>query len=335
MSWFSKDLGIDLGTANILLFDKGEIVMHEPCVVAIQVDEQKIVAIGQEAREMYGRVPDTIEVMRPIQDGVIADYEVTERLLHYFISKVCGPLRLIKPRVMVSVPWGVTSVESRAVHEAALQAGSRAAYLIHQPLAAAIGAGMPIGTPAGNMVMCIGAGITEAAIVSLNGIIAAFSMRSGGNKFDQAIAAYVRRKYGVAIGEMTAEEIKMRIGAAVPLDEELGMEVQGRDQVTNLPRSATITSSEVLEAIQEPLEQLVKVAASVLEKTPPELASDAIDRGMVLCGGGALLRGIDRFMTREVGVPAYVADNPQGCVVIGAGRALEMYDTLRPNLPRV
>jgi rod shape-determining protein MreB len=236
---------------------------------------------------------------------------------------------------MVSVPWGVTSVESRAVHEAALQAGSRSAYLIHQPLAAAIGAGMPIGTPAGNMVMCIGAGITEAAIVSLNGIIAAFSMRSGGNKLDQAIAAYVRRKYGVAIGEMTAEEIKMRIGAAVPLDEELGIEVQGRDQVTNLPRSATITSSEVLEAIQEPLEQLVKVAASVLEKTPPELASDAIDRGMVLCGGGALLRGIDRFMTREVGVPAYVADNPQGCVVIGTGRALEMYDTLRPNLPRV
>jgi rod shape-determining protein MreB len=335
MAWFSKDLGIDLGTANILVFDNGEIAMHEPCVVAIQVDEQKIVAIGQEAREMFGRVPDTIEVMRPIQDGVIADYEVTERLLHYFISKVCGPLRLIKPRVMVSVPWGVTSVESRAVHEAALQAGSRSAYLIHQPLAAAIGAGMPIGTPAGNMVMCIGAGITEAAIVSLNGIIAAFSMRSGGNKLDQAIAAYVRRKYGVAIGEMTAEEIKMRIGAAVPLDEELGIEVQGRDQVTNLPRSATITSSEVLEAIQEPLEQLVKVAASVLEKTPPELASDAIDRGMVLCGGGALLRGIDRFMTREVGVPAYVADNPQGCVVIGTGRALEMYDTLRPNLPRV
>lgn len=304
MGWFSKDLGIDLGTSNILVFDNGEIVMHEPCVVAIQVDEQKIVAIGQEAREMYGRVPDTIEVMRPIQDGVIADYEVTERLLHYFIAKVCGPLRLIKPRVMVSVPWGVTSVESRAVHEAALQAGSRAAYLIHQPLAAAIGAGMPIGTPAGNMVMCIGAGITEAAIVSLNGIIAAFSMRSGGSKLDKAIADYVRRKYGVAIGEMTAEEIKMRIGAAVPLDEELGMEVQGRDQVTNLPRSATITSSEVLEAIQEPLEQLVKVAASVLEKTPPELASDAIDRGMVLCGGGALLRGIDRFITREVGVPA-------------------------------
>ena len=250
MGWFSKDLGIDLGTSNILVFDNGEIVMHEPCVVAIQVDEQKIVAIGQEAREMYGRVPDTIEVMRPIQDGVIADYEVTERLLHYFIAKVCGPLRLIKPRVMVSVPWGVTSVESRAVHEAALQAGSRAAYLIHQPLAAAIGAGMPIGTPAGNMVMCIGAGITEAAIVSLNGIIAAFSMRSGGSKLDKAIADYVRRKYGVAIGEMTAEEIKMRIGAAVPLDEELGMEVQGRDQVTNLPRSATITSSEVLEAIQ-------------------------------------------------------------------------------------
>ena len=335
MALFGKDVGIDLGTVNVLVYEGGDIVLHEPCVVAIRVDEQKIVSIGQEAREMYGRSPESIEVMRPIQDGVIADYEVTERMLHYFLTKVCGQLRFFKPRVMLSVPYGATSVESRAVHEAAKEAGSRAAYLIHEPLAAAIGAGLPVGTPAGNMVLDIGGGATEAAIVALYGIVTAHSARVGGIALDQAIATYVRKKYGIVIGEMTAEEIKIRIGSALPMEEELAVEIQGRDHVTGLPRDATITSSEVTEAIEEPLQAIIAVAKAVLEKTPPELASDAIDRGMVLCGGGAHLRGIDEHISKSIGVPAYLADNPVGCVAVGAGRALEMYDIIRPNLPRV
>jgi rod shape-determining protein MreB len=335
MALFGKDVGIELGTVNVLVYEGGDIVLHEPCVVAIRVDEQKIVSIGQEAREMYGRSPESIEVMRPIQDGVIADYEVTERMLHYFLTKVCGQLRFFKPRVMLSVPYGATSVESRAVHEAAKEAGSRAAYLIHEPLAAAIGAGLPVGTPAGNMVLDIGGGATEAAIVALYGIVTAHSARVGGIALDQAIATYVRKKYGIVIGEMTAEEIKIRIGSALPMEEELAVEIQGRDHVTGLPRDATITSSEVTEAIEEPLQAIIAVAKAVLEKTPPELASDAIDRGMVLCGGGAHLRGIDERISKSIGVPAYLADNPVGCVAVGAGRALEMYDIIRPHLPRV
>ncbi|HJO32767.1 MAG TPA: rod shape-determining protein [Anaerolineales bacterium] len=335
MALFGKDVGIDLGTVNVLVYEGGDIVLHEPCVVAIRVDEQKIVSIGQEAREMYGRSPESIEVMRPIQDGVIADYEVTERMLYYFLTKVCGQLRFFKPRVMLSVPYGATSVESRAVHEAAKEAGSRAAYLIHEPLAAAIGAGLPVGTPAGNMVLDIGGGATEAAIVALYGIVTAHSARVGGISLDQAITTYVRKKYGIVIGEMTAEEIKIRIGSALPMEEELAVEIQGRDHVTGLPRDATITSGEVTEAIEEPLQAIIAVAKAVLEKTPPELASDAIDRGIVLCGGGAHLRGIDERISKSIGVPAYLADNPVGCVAVGAGRALEMYDIIRPNLPRV
>ena len=260
---------------------------------------------------------------------------MTERMLHYFLTKVCGQLRFFKPRVMLSVPYGATSVESRAVHEAAKEAGSRAAYLIHEPLAAAIGAGLPVGTPAGNMVLDIGGGATEAAIVALYGIVTAHSARVGGIALDQAIATYVRKKYGIVIGEMTAEEIKIRIGSALPMEEELAVEIQGRDHVTGLPRDATITSSEVTEAIEEPLQAIIAVAKAVLEKTPPELASDAIDRGMVLCGGGAHLRGIDERISKSIGVPAYLADNPVGCVAVGAGRALEMYDIIRPHLPRV
>ncbi len=335
MALFGKDVGIDLGTVNVLVYEGGDIVLHEPCVVAIRVDEQKIVSIGQEAREMFGRSPESIEVMRPIQDGVIADYEVTERMLNYFFTKVCGQLRFFKPRVMLSVPYGATSVESRAVHEAAKEAGSRAAYLIHEPLAAAIGAGLPVGTPAGNMVLDIGGGATEAAIVALYGIVTAHSARVGGITLDQAIATYVRKKYGIVIGEMTAEEIKIRIGSALPMEEELAVEIQGRDHVTGMPRDATITSGEVTEAIEEPLQAIIAVAKAVLEKTPPELASDAIERGMVLCGGGAHLRGIDERISRSIGVPAYLADNPVGCVAVGVGRALEMYDIIRPHLPRV
>lgn len=335
MAIFSKDIGIDLGTINVICYEGGEIVLHEPSIVAIQVDEQKIVAVGQEAKEMQGRAPESIEVMRPLRDGVIADYEVTERMLYYFIQKICGPFRLFKPRVMVSVPFGVTSVESRAVHQAALQAGSREAYLIQEPLAAAIGAGMPVATPTGNMVVDLGGGASESAIVSVNGIVTANSIRVGGVKLDEAIVAYVRKKYGLVIGEPTAEDMKIRIGAAIQIEEELSMEVQGRDQVTGLPRSITITTGEVVEAMQEPLGQITNMVRSVLEKTPPELVSDTIDRGMVVCGGGALLRGIDKLLTKETGVPAYLAENPLACVAIGCGKALEQYELLRPNLPKV
>jgi len=335
MAIFSKDIGIDLGTVNVLCYESGEIVLHEPSIVAIQVDEQKIVEVGQAAKEMQGRAPETIEVMRPLRDGVIADYEVTERMLYYFIQKICGPFRLFKPRVMVSVPYGVTSVESRAVHQAAVQAGSREAYLIQEPLAAAIGAGLPVATPTGNMIVDLGGGASEAAIIAVNGIVVANSVRIGGIKLDEAIIAYVRKKYGLVIGEPTAEDVKLRIGAALPLDEEMSMEVQGRDQVTGLPRSVTLTTSEVAEAISEPLNAVVGMVKTVLEKTPPELISDTIDRGMVVCGGGALLRSMDKLLTKETGVPAYVADNPLACVAIGCGKALEMYEVLRPNLPRV
>src|SRR5574341_505284 len=335
MALFSKDIGIDLGTINVLCYEGGEIVLHEPSIVAIQVDEQKIVAVGQEAKEMQGRTPEAIEVMRPLRDGVIADYEVTERMLYYFIQKICGPFRLFKPRVMVSVPYGVTSVESRAVHQAALQAGSREAHLIQEPLAAAIGAGLPVATPTGNMIVDLGGGASEAAIVSVNGIVTANSVRVGGVKLDEAIMAYVRKKYGLVIGEPTAEDVKIRIGAAAQLDEEMSLEVQGRDQVTGLPRSTTLTTAEIVEAMQEPLAQIVNMVKSVLEKTPPELVSDTIDRGMVVCGGGALLRGIDKLLTKETGVPAYLADNPLACVAIGCGKALEQYELLKPNLPKV
>ena len=335
MALFSKDIGIDLGTVNVLCYVSGEIVLHEPSIVAIQVDEQKIVAVGQEAKEMQGRTPESIEVMRPLREGVIADYEVTERMLYYFIQKICGPLRLFKPRVMVRVPFGVTSVESRAVHQAALQAGSREAYLVQEPLAAALGAGLPIGTPTGNLIVDLGGGVSEAALLAMNGIVAANSVRVGGMRLDEALVAYIRKKYGVIIGEPTSEEIKLGIGAALPLEEELTMDVQGRDQVTGLPRLITLTSSETAEALADPLSQIVSMVKAVLEKTPPELISDTIDRGMVLCGGGALLRGMDKLLTKETGVPAYLADNPLACVAIGCGKALDMYDVLKPSLPRV
>lgn len=334
MALFSKDLGIDLGTVNTLVCEGGEIVLHEPTVVAITVAEQKIVAVGQEARDMYGRAPDSIEVMRPLRDGVIADFEVTEKLLEYIFAKISGPLRFFRPSVIITVPWGVTSVESRAVQEATLQAGARDAFLIPEPLAAALGADLPVSTPTGNMVVDLGGGASEAAVVSMNGIVAAHTARIGGMKLDEAIMAYVRRKYGLVIGEPTAEDIKIRIGAAYPQDEELSMEVQGRDQVNGLPRTVTLTSREVIEAMQEPLGMIVGAVKSVLEKTPPELSSDIIDRGMVLCGGGSLLRGMDKLLTKETGVAAYVVENPLACVALGTGRAFKQLELLKRVMPR-
>ncbi|MFQ5340384.1 MAG: rod shape-determining protein [Anaerolineae bacterium] len=331
---FSKRIGIDLGTVNILVHEKGKgIVLQEPSVVAISVNDNRIMAVGNEALEMLGRAPDTIEVLRPMRDGVIADYVVTEAMLRYFITKVVGRMPLFRPEVMVSVPVGVTSVESRAVHDAAIQAGARDAFLIPEPLAAAMGAGMPVGTPSGNMIVNMGGGTTEAAVISLHGIVTSASVRVGGNRIDEAIAAYVRRKYNLVIGERTAEQIKIDIGSALPMDTELAVEVRGRDQVAGMPKTIEVSSDEVTEAIIEPLQAIVGVAREVLEQTPPELVSDVIDRGMVMAGGGALLRNMDRLLTQETGVPCYVAENPMACTALGAGKALENYDLIRRTLP--
>jgi rod shape-determining protein MreB len=327
---FEKKIGIDLGTANVLVYVKGHgIVVQEPSMVAISMSDNKIVAVGEEARTMLGRVPEAIEVLHPLRDGVIADYIVTEAMLRYFITRLVGRFRLFRPIVMVSVPVGVTSVEERAVKDAARQASGRESFVIPEPLAAAIGAGMPIDTPTGNMVVDIGGGTSEAAVVAMYGIVVSGSVRVGGVKFDDAIASYVRRKYNLMIGEQTAEEVKLKIGSALPLAELLEMEVKGRDQVAGLPRTISITSEEVTEALAEPLSSVVGVVKSVLEQTPPELASDIIDRGMVLTGGGALLRNVDRMLTQETGVPCYVAENPMACVALGAGRALDIYDAIR------
>ena len=310
-------------------------MLQEPTVAAIVVEEQKMVAWGQEAQDMMGSVPDSLEVTRPLTNGVIADYEVTEYMLEALLKKLAGPMRIFRPRLMVTVPYGVTSVESRAVHEAALQAGSRDVYLIQQPLAAALGVDLPIGTPSGNMLVCLGGGTTQAAVMAMYGIVAAETMRAGGMALDEAIVSYVRKKYGLIIGQLTAEQVKIRIGAAVPQDEEQTMEIQGQDQVTGLPRPATLTTGEVVEALRDPLHDIVETARRVLEKTPPELVSDIIDRGVALTGGGALLRGIDKLMTKELGVPAYLVDNPTTCTAEGAARALGMYPLIRRNLPAV
>lgn len=331
---FSKRIGIDLGTVNVLVYEKGKgIVLQEPSVVAISVNDNRVMSVGNEALEMLGRAPDTIEVARPMRDGVIADYVVTEAMLRYFITKVVGRMPFFRPEVMVSVPVGVTSVESRAVQDAAVQAGAREAFLVPEPLAAALGAGMPVGTPSGNMVLNLGGGTSEAAVISLHGIVTSGSVRVGGNKIDEAIAAYVRRKYNLVIGERTAEKIKFEIGSALPMDSELTIDVRGRDQVAGTPKTIEISSSEVTEAIIEPLQSIVGVAKSVLEQTPPELVSDVIDRGMVMTGGGAQLRNVDRLMTQETGVPCYVAENPMACTALGAGKALENYQLIRRTLP--
>ena len=338
MALFTPYIAIDLGTINVLVHEQGHgVVLQEPSVVAIREDENRttIVEVGRAAREMYGRTPEEIEVMRPLKDGVIADYFVTEAMLRYFIEKVAGRFHLRRPVVMISVPYGVTSVERRAVKEAALAAGAREVHLIPEPLAAAIGAGLPVGTPTGNMVVDLGGGSTEAAVVSMNGIVCAESVRVGGVHLDEAIINHVRKKYNLVIGEPTAEEIKIKIGAAKELEERLEMNVQGRDQIAGLPKTITINTDEVVDAISEPLAAIVNVIRAVLAKTPPELASDIIDRGMVLTGGGALMREIETVLTAEAGVPAYVADNPIACTALGAGKALEELPILQRSVPNL
>ena len=335
MALFSKDLGVDLGTMFVRLADSTQVLMQEPTIVAIQVDEQKMVAVGREALDMSGRVPESIEVARPLRNGVIADYEITETLLSYMLQRVSGSLRVFRPRVMISVPYGVTSVERRAVYEAVMEAGAREATLIQQSLAAALGIDLPIGSPSGNMVICLGGGCTEASIMAMYSIVAADTLRKGGLDLDEAIVNYVRRKYGIVIGQLTAEQLKFKIGAAVPQDTENSLEVQGQDQITGLPRPVTLTTGEIVEALQDPLKEVTESCRRVLERTPPELVADIIDRGVALCGGGALLRGIDKLLTKSLGIPAYLVDNPMTCVVEGAVRGLGMMNILRRNLPQV
>ena len=305
--------------------------------MAIREDEDRttIVEVGRAAREMYGRTPEQIEVMRPLRDGVIADYFVTEAMLRYFIDKVSGRFHLRRPVVMISVPYGVTSVERRAVKEAGLAAGAREVHLIPEPLAAAIGAGLPIGTPTGNMIVDLGGGSTEAAVISMNGIVCAESVRVGGIHLDDAIINYTRKKYNLVIGEPTAEEIKIKIGAAKALDDRLEMQVQGRDQISGLPKTITFNSDEVVEAIEEPFSAISNVIRAVLAKTPPELAADIIDRGMALTGGVALLREVEINLTADAGVPAYVADNPIACTALGAGKALAELPILQRSIPNL
>jgi rod shape-determining protein MreB and related proteins len=323
-------IGIDLGTANVLVYVKGKgIVLQEPSVVAVSEDNH-IVAVGAEARDMLGRTPANIQAIRPMKDGVIADYVITEAMLRYFIKK--AGRSITKPEVMISVPSGVTSVEKRAVRDAALKAGAREAYLIEEPLAAAIGANVPISGPSGNMIIDIGGGTSEIAVIALGGIVLAASVRVGGNRFDEAIANYIRKKYNLMVGERTAEDVKIQIGTALPLERELHMEVRGRDLIAGLPRTIPLTSSEAMEAMEQPLQQILAAVRNVLEETPPELSSDIIDKGMVMSGGGSLLRNIDKLLTQVTGVPCHVAENALNCVALGTGLALEHFDFFKKSL---
>ena len=328
----SKKIGIDLGTSTVLIYVKGEgIVVNEPSLVAVNRDGTRILAIGRHAQEMVGRTPDAISVVRPMRDGVIADFVVTEGMLHHFIGKVQGRQRIFKPEIMICVPSGVTSVERRAVTEAAISAGARQAWLIDEPLAAAIGAGLPIHEPRGNAICDIGGGTTEIAVISLSGMVVAHSIRVGGNRIDDAIAAYLKRKHNLLVGERTAEELKIATGAAITMKEPIMGEVKGRDLLSGLPRSLEVSSNEIVEAIQEPLGLIVGAIRTVLEETPPELAADIFDRGIVLSGGGAQLRGLDRYVAMHTGIPTTVTESPQTSVVRGTGLALENFEVLKRN----
>jgi len=323
--FFSEDVGIDLGTASILVFRKGKgIVLQEPSVVAIDKDTNRVIAVGQEARRMLGRTPGYIVAVRPLKEGVIADYETTEKMLTYFIRKVVGKRLMFKPRIVVCVPTGATDVEERAVRQATLQAGARQAFLIEEPLAAAMGAGINISDPTGNMIVDVGGGTTDIAVLSLGGIVCRSSLRIGGDKFDDAIIRYIRREYNLLIGERTAEEVKIQIGTAFPaaLKEEKSMEVRGRDLLTGLPRTIRVTAQETWYAMQEPLEAVVNAVKEVLEKTPPELASDILNNGIVMTGGGALLNGLDLLLSHQTNLPVHIADDPISCVALGTGKAL-------------
>ena len=332
---FGKRIGVDLGTANVLVYVKGRgIMINEPSVVAVAQRDNSIVAVGREARDMLGRTPGAIQVIRPMREGVIADYLTTEAMLRYLIGKVIGRMSLVKPEVMICVPAGVTGVEQRAVQDAAEAAGGRRpAHLIAEPLAAAIGARIPVGLPQGHMVVDIGGGRTEAAIISMYGIVVTESVRVAGDRLDDAIAGHVKRRHNLIIGDRTAEELKIAIGSALPLEEEMSYQVRGRDQISGLPRTITVTSSDISQAIQDPVQAIIGAIRSVLERTPPELASDVVDRGIILSGGTALLRNLDRVITQEVGITCYVAENPLECVAMGAGIALDHLELIKRAQP--
>lgn len=335
--WFSQDVGIDLGTERTRIATPEEVLLEEAtlAVLAYEDDVPRIVASGAEAEAMLGRVPEGLEVVRPLQRGVVAYYEITEALLRYLLRKAGVASWLFRPRVMVTVPHGATSVEQRAVYEAVLRAGAREAYLIPTPLAAAIGGDLPIHTPAGSTVVCIGAGTTQAAVMAMYGVVGAETLRKGGADLNEAIIQYVRKKYGVVLGHSTAETVKRKIGSALPPEEEQSIEVQGQHQVTGLPRPVTLVTSEIVEAIHDVLKEMAGAIQRVMEKSPPELVSDIIDRGIALCGGTALLRGLDRFLTKELGVPVYVMDNPLQAAALGAARAVALYPRIKRHLPRV
>jgi len=335
MALFSRDLGIDLGTMNLVIAEGNDILLQEPTVVAIVVEEQKMVEWGRSAKDMLGRVSDAIEVVRPLRNGVIAEFEVTENLLGFLIKKICGPLLIFRPQAMITVPYGITSVESRAVYEAGIGSGCGEVNLIQQPLAAAIGVDLPISTPSGNMIISLGGGTNQAAVLAMNSIVSAETSRTGGLAMDDAIISHVRRKFGIIIGQPTAEQLKIRIGAAIQQDQPQILEIQGQDQVSGLPKPVQLSTDDIVDALQDPLNELIGVVRRVLEKTPPELISDIIDRGVAICGGGAQLRGIDKFLTKTLGIPAYLVDNPTTCTAEGATKAINMRQLLRLSLVRV
>src|SRR6266704_2555240 len=330
---FSRDLAIDLGTANTLIYIRGQgIVSNEPSVVAVQQNHRggkKVLAVGKEAKEMLGRTPGNIVAIRPMKDGVIADFEITAAMLKYFIQSAHNRKSFVKPRIIIGIPSGITEVEKRAVREAAESAGAREVYLIEQPMAAAIGAGLPITEPSGNMIVDIGGGTSDVAVISLGGIVYSRAVRIAGDKMDEAIIQHIKRKYNLLIGERTAELIKMGIGTAYPSEEELSMDIKGRDLVAGVPRTLTVSSEEVRDALAEPVNAIVEAVKGTLERTPPELAGDIADRGIVLAGGGALLKGFDALLREETGLPVFLAEDPLCSVVIGAGKALEELDILR------
>jgi len=330
LGFFSNDIGIDLGTANTLVYVKDHgIVLREPSVVAVAQGTRKVLAVGDEAKRMLGRTPGNIVAIRPLKDGVIADFEVTEAMLRHFISKVHNRRRMVRPRVVIAVPSGITEVEKRAVKDSATHAGAREVYLIEEPMAAAIGCGLPVQDAAGNMIVDIGGGTTEVALISLSGIVFARSVRVAGDELDEAITNYMKRAYNLMIGERTAEEIKIKIGSAYKMEEETTLEVKGRDLVAGLPKTITISSQEVREAMAEPISTIVDSVRVTLERCPPELAADLVDRGMVLAGGGALLRGLDKLLQEETGLPVHVADDPLSAVAEGTGKALQEIKFLR------
>ena len=333
LTFLGRDMAVDLGTANTLVYVRGRgIVLNEPSVVALNTNNGQIVAVGVEAKRMIGRTPGNIVAVRPLKDGVIADFDVTERMLRYFIQKVHRRTHLVKPRLVVAVPSGITGVEQSAVKEAGHQAGARRVYIIEEPMAAAIGAGLPIHEPTGNMVVDIGGGTTEVAVISLGGIVTSQSIRVGGDELDQAIITFGKKEYSLMLGERTAEEIKMAIGSAFPAEDEPHAEIRGRDLVSGLPKTVVISAAEVRKAIEEPVNLVVDAVKNTLDKCPPELAGDVMDRGIALTGGGALLRGLESRIREETGMPVQVADNPLDSVVLGTGKCVEDFETLRQVL---